>query len=183
MVARVANQVHGLATVPHLQLVRSIVDHVFCRSPGLAVCLHGMAGHRISSRLGKQVQEVTRWLFQVYEQRERIQSANPYLFALVKVFAKAHRFEKEHWGGKIEWVNEADVASELGKTAEQVVATGNKVIDAGLAELRTKTVHGSRLRYGAYGKWIGGAKRTTQVIRSVKPTKAGLLLYKKLKGL
>ena len=35
--------------------------------------------------MGKQVQEVARWLFQVYDQSVGIQGANPYLLAIVRL--------------------------------------------------------------------------------------------------
>ncbi len=85
MVARVANHVHGLATAPPLQQESPIADDVFRRGPGLAVLLHDVARHRISSRVSKQVQEVARWLFQVYDQSVGIQGANPYLLAIVRL--------------------------------------------------------------------------------------------------
>lgn len=103
-----------------------------------------------------------------------------YLLALVRVFARANRAELARWGNPIGWVNEMDVAGELGKSERQTLALGNKAIGAKLAELRTHVSHGSKLRLGAFGRWIGGAERTTSVSRLVRPTKAGVALAKKL---
>jgi len=103
-----------------------------------------------------------------------------YLLALVREFEKADAAEHKRWGAPLNWINEAKVAAKLGKSPEQILATGNKVIGANLVELKATAVHGSKLRLGSFGKWIGGAKRTTHISRLVRPTKAGTALAHKL---
>jgi len=105
-----------------------------------------------------------------------------YLVAMVRVFAKANKTELKNWGNRIEWVSEAEVASALGKSADQIYRTGNKVIGAGFAELKTTQSKVSVLDKGPFGKWYGGTRSWTQVDRYVRPTKSGLILAKQLLG-
>lgn len=95
-----------------------------------------------------------------------------YLEALERVHAEASAREVERWGKPLEWISEAAVAEELGRTPAQVIATANALVSAGLVGLRTATVASSELRRGSFGSW-NGARRVERVERSVKPLRKG----------
>jgi hypothetical protein len=95
-------------------------------------------------------------------------TASAALALLVRDYDAAVSGERARWGD----VSASHVA-EKGVELDVEDRTMNDLIDRGLAVMTTAQGTGNELRRGAFGRWIGGSRTRTFVVRFYRPTDAG----------
>jgi hypothetical protein len=91
------------------------------------------------------------------------------LISIVDRFDRAVRDERARWGE----MSAARVAARGVETTEFDYRTLHALANRGLVQLTTAEGSGEELRRGAFGRWIGGTRKSRFVILFAAPTDLG----------